>query len=361
MKNIITLAFVCLINYSCGDTNNKITIKGEIKNSRLEKVYLTDAYDWKVLLDSSLVINDLFSFARNHVDYRMYSIFYKDSLGALHSIEFINRVLSPDKVKYLTNYFLLDSPTIFISGDWATNKDHYYEVQGGQENKALFRTQMIEFGYLDTDPIRRNQQLEEYTYIIRTYPNSQYLLQKLNENKSVIKKSELAVLLKEFNPTALNTELGKQLSTYLVNKKEVVKINNLTLLNNEMKQSKLYDTSAKINMIVVWASWCGPCRQEIPIIKKLHNLYGKKGLTITSVSIDEDKSAWKSALLIERMQWNQLIVSESTNKSFNAELEVGSIPYVLFLTGDGYVIDRSIGLVTNTVNEYERIIEKYTK
>ena len=52
-----------------------------------------------------------------------------------------------------------------------------------------------------------------------------------------------------------------------------------------------------------WASWCGPCRKEIPNLKKLYELYKSKGLEIVSVSIDQKEDAWKKALAEEKLPW----------------------------------------------------------
>ena len=48
---------------------------------------------------------------------------------------------------------------------------------------------------------------------------------------------------------------------------------------------------------------CGPCRKEIPNLKKLYELYKGKGLEIVSVSIDKNETAWKKALAEEKLSW----------------------------------------------------------
>jgi len=74
------------------------------------------------------------------------------------------------------------------------------------------------------------------------------------------------------------------------------------LLNDiTSKQDKLFDTSSKLNMIIIWASWCGPCIQEIPALKQLNEIYASKGLSMTTVSIDDAINLWREALQQEKM------------------------------------------------------------
>jgi|GEM_PF-629232 len=364
MKIILLAIFLVTTGLSCNilADKDKVIIVGNLKHTQIKKVFLTDSYNWEVLLDSCDVIDDKFMFRRKKVDFETYSIYYKDFEGNQHSIEFINRVLSTDSLKYFTNYFMLDTSIIEIMGDWRVHKNHYYDVNSGLESKALFRTQLMQFGYLNEGVSKRTSQFNEYLSIIKQYPNSNYLLKQIDANKSVLKKAELEAMLNLFSQQVLKeSSTGRFLTTYLAKKIDKQNFQNFLLEDVTTKQNVLYDTTAKINMLIIWASWCGPCRQEIPFLKELNKLYSSKQVSMTSVSVDDEKALWYKALEEEKMNWKQLIVPQSKKEIFNTIFEIGSIPCILFLDGKGNLVSRIIGVDINSLEEYKKIINQHLK
>lgn len=366
MKLFFSSSFVFIIffTFSCKSKESIVTITGSVDTPGVNRVYFTDAYEWETLLDSCDVVDGRFKLLVSKEKYfnRLSSIYFKDSLQKLDYLSLINDILSPDSIKYLESSFLIDTTHIQINFSKRLGSENHYKIVAGTETKALFRTQMMQFGYLDANVTKRSNQLKEYVSVIKEYPNSHYLLTQVDANKAVVKKGELKAMLSQFSESLLATDpVGKKLAAYLANKKDEVQIPNFTLPAPDGKTLNLFDATAKINMVVVWASWCGPCRQEIPALKQLNTLFGGKGLTITSVSIDEDNTAWLQAIKQEKMPWKQLLVPKQKKDSFNTALEVGSIPYVLFLDDKGNLISRTIGVDASSFNEYKSIIEPYVK
>jgi peroxiredoxin len=60
-----------------------------------------------------------------------------------------------------------------------------------------------------------------------------------------------------------------------------------TLQDMSGKKVRLADFRGKVVLLEFWATWCPPCREEIPTLERLHRQYGSKGLTILAVALDE--------------------------------------------------------------------------
>ena len=88
-----------------------------------------------------------------------------------------------------------------------------------------------------------------------------------------------------------------------------------------------------------WASWCNPCRAEIPNLKALYSKYAPKGLEILSVSIDKDRDAWLQALDEEQLPWPNVL---DENKIFSGLFYGQAIPTMFLVDENGNVVSDSL-------------------
>ncbi|WEK19929.1 MAG: TlpA disulfide reductase family protein [Candidatus Pedobacter colombiensis] len=100
------------------------------------------------------------------------------------------------------------------------------------------------------------------------------------------------------------------------------------------------DFRGKYLIIDFWASWCGPCRQEIPHLKEVYKKYKDKGLEILSVSVDAKPADWKKAMNEERMAWPQINAVES--KPVMASYMFSGIPYLVVVDKDGKIVEKNV-------------------
>lgn len=90
-------------------------------------------------------------------------------------------------------------------------------------------------------------------------------------------------------------------------------------------------------VIDMWASWCGPCRSEIPKVREqLYKKYGDK-LQIISISVDQKEADWKKAMQEEKMEWEQWIAPQSQMNILAKEYGLQFIPFMIVIN-DGKIV-----------------------
>jgi thiol-disulfide isomerase/thioredoxin len=100
------------------------------------------------------------------------------------------------------------------------------------------------------------------------------------------------------------------------------------------------DFKGKYLIIDFWASWCGPCRAEIPHLKEVYKKYQSKGLDILAVSVDAREADWKKAMAEEKMAWPQINAKES--KPVMASYLFSGIPYLVVVDKEGNIIEKNL-------------------
>lgn len=113
----------------------------------------------------------------------------------------------------------------------------------------------------------------------------------------------------------------------------------IELTNPEGQVVKLsqYIPKGKYVMLEFWASWCGPCRGEIPHLKHVYKAYKDKGFEIISVSIDAKDKDWKKAMQEENMDWIQLNDSKEFKGPAQQVYNVTGVPYCILLDKEGRI------------------------
>ncbi len=105
----------------------------------------------------------------------------------------------------------------------------------------------------------------------------------------------------------------------------------------------LAESDSKYVLLEFWASWCGPCRVEIPHLKENYSRYHDRGFDIVSFSVDDDEEEWLIALEEEQMPWPNASDLLGVGAGVAEFYGIGGVPYSLLIDAEtGEVLDVGI-------------------
>ena len=108
--------------------------------------------------------------------------------------------------------------------------------------------------------------------------------------------------------------------------------------NTKGVKVSLDELKGKYVYVDVWATWCGPCKQQIPYLKKLHEEYSDKNIAIVSLSIDKasNKDKWLRMVADEKLTGIQIMAD---NNDFAAAYNINGIPRFILIDPEGNIVD----------------------
>ena len=166
---------------------------------------------------------------------------------------------------------------------------------------------------------------------------------------SKLSKAEMDKLLQAIDPSLHNAPAYKGLQKSMEEFYPVAigeKFKDIEVVNEEGKTVHLADyvKPGQYNMVEFWASWCGPCRGEIPHLRHVYEAYGKgeNAFNMISVSIDDKESDWKKALKEENMKWIQLCDLKGWKGEVINKYKIQGVPFCLILAKEGRIIDHGV-------------------
>lgn len=150
----------------------------------------------------------------------------------------------------------------------------------------------------------------------------------INTLSPAIAANEDVVAMKEGIRTRMETAEGKMFKDF-------------TVEDSDGKKVKFSDYVGKGKYVLVdfWASWCGPCKAEIPNIKAVYDEYHRKGLEVLSVAVWDRPEATKDTAKVYGVNWSQIInAGQVPTELYGIE----GIPHIILFGPDGTILKRNL-------------------
>lgn len=119
--------------------------------------------------------------------------------------------------------------------------------------------------------------------------------------------------------------------------------------NHAGGKTTLESLKGKYVYVDIWATWCGPCRAEIPSLKNMETTFHGKNIAFVSVSVDAEKDhdKWKTFVTEKELSGIQLYAGKTVLSEFIKTFEVNSIPRFILIDPTGNVVDADAARPSN--------------
>ncbi|QEC44077.1 AhpC/TSA family protein [Pseudobacter ginsenosidimutans] len=189
--------------------------------------------------------------------------------------------------------------------------------------------------------VRQNSNSGVASYVIMAWFNKSRdsLIRSLGAHAQKSRISQRILNPGKTDPLPVSFSMGAPAEDKLAPGKEAPAF---TTLDENGKEVKLSDFKGKYVFLDFWASWCGPCKPQIPFLKAANDKFKSKNFVMIAISLDGNRDAWLKAVASHKMDWLQLSSLKSWKEPAATAYEVNAIPFNVLIGPDGKILAKGL-------------------
>lgn len=328
---------------ACSSPSDTYTVKGTLPDSSLDGKYIyLYSYDQRENIDSTVVANKNFVFTGTITAPVLVRI-------DLNQMAYANMILEKGNITVDFEKHL-GSPTTPLNKEFTDfmNEQEQFQNKSMEEYNQI----MMDIDNPEEQARKREEFSEkvnkEYLSLLQSYfernKDNAIGAQALSEYAYSAEPDEVDKLIATAGPNVLAMNAIKELkqrNEVLRNTAEGMPFSDFTIQTEDGGSVSLSDYVGKGKYVLVdfWASWCGPCIQEIPVLVEVYDKYKDKGFELLGVAVWDRLEDTKRAIGQHGITWPQIMNAQTIPTDLYG---IAGIPHIILFGPDGKIVKRNL-------------------
>ncbi len=352
----VVSAFIGFGLTSCKNSSSSDLFSGQVKGGSGKTIYLEQLTSQSAVAVDSAVIDkdDKFSFTHFKPTLNFYRIRIEPQNFAILVLDTMDKVAVTGDAKDIAGVKITGSKEtdIFLVYN-EISKKYRARIDSLQQK---FQAELVNKPDSAKMTVMKQEVDKVYQEILSKW--TEELSHKVMENKDKFASIIALQMLDPEKYATIYSELDNQLNAKFPNHPMVQMLHKIVkqqsalapgtpapeiaLPSPEGKEITLSSLKGKTVLIDFWASWCGPCRAEMPHIVELYKKCKGKNFEILGVSLDQTKDKWIEAIKKDNITWPQVSDLKFWNSVVVSAYNIQSIPYTILVDKNGIIVAKGL-------------------